>query len=77
MGVHLLGLLSVDHLAEVGDDLAGVVVLNGGGVTSTNTIGSVDQHHGNHGHVVLGLDGKPIVVEVVEQRIVVGVEDGP
>ena len=63
--MHQLRLLSIDHLLDVGNHLTRVVILDGGRPTRSNTIRSIHQHHGNDGHIVLRLNGKTVIVEVV------------
>ena len=41
MRVHHLWLISLDHLAEIRDDIAGVVVLNGRAPTRTDSVAPV------------------------------------
>lgn len=73
--LHGFGLLVVDEALEVGDDLAGVVVGDGGGVARADAVAAVDQDHGQHRAVKFGLDALPVLLLVLEQGVVVLVED--
>eukprot|EP00964_Phaeocystis_antarctica_P055492 scaffold32647_cov80-Phaeocystis_antarctica.AAC.1 len=75
--VHRLLRLVSHQPPQVGDDLAWVVVGHARRPAGANALRAVDEDHRQDGHVVLGLDGLPVVLLVVEQRIVGGVEDEP
>ncbi len=53
---HFPGLLAVEHAAQVGDDLAHVVVVDARAPAGADAVGSIDEHHGDDGHVPVGLD---------------------
>ena len=74
--MHNLCLVAVDHSAKIGNDLTRVMVLNSRRVSSTNTIWSIDENHGNNGHVVLRFNRQTIIIQVVQECIVIGMEDG-
>lgn len=45
--------------------------------TRADTVGAVDEDHRQDGHVPRRLDRLAVVIEVVEERVIGGVEDGP
>ena len=50
---HRLGLLALHHALQVVHDLARVVVGHAGRPARADAVGAVDQHHRQHGHVIL------------------------
>lgn len=51
------------------------MVGNLGHPTCRDAVGSVDENHGDDGHVPLGLDRLVVVGQVVEDEVVLRVED--
>ena len=73
---HALDGFVVDHPADVGNNVAGGEVGCVGGPPGSDSVAAVDKHERDDGHVEGGLDGEAVVVEVSEEFIIVGVEDG-
>ena len=69
-------LLPLKHGTDGLDEVAWVVVGYVGAPPCADAGGPVDEDHGDDGSVPLGLDGLPIVVEVVQDLVVLLVEDG-
>mmetsp|Transcript_99948 Transcript_99948/g.279985 ORF Transcript_99948/g.279985 Transcript_99948/m.279985 type:complete len:258 (+) Transcript_99948:892-1665(+) len=67
--------LLLDESPERLDDLPRAVVWQRGGPTCADAVGPVDQSHWDHGDVPLGLDLLPLLVLVLQDGVVVGVED--
>ena len=59
------------------DDFPWVVVGYSGHPASTDTVGSIDQDHGDDGHVPLWFDPLVVVQQVLQDGVVVRVEDHP
>lgn len=68
-------LFALHHVLQDFNDFPGVVVGNLGHPARADTAGAVHQHHGDDRHVPDWLNLLIVVLEVLEQRVVVWVED--
>lgn len=63
---HRQRLIAIQHAVDVVDDFSYVVVWDFAGPASANTFGTVDQHHGNDGHIPLWLYALIVIVVVLQ-----------
>ena len=67
--------VSIHQQPYVRDNVFGIVARDVRTPTSTNTFGSVDEHHWENGKVMLRFDQIVVIFEIVEKGVIVGVED--
>ena len=67
--------LSIHQQPDVRDNVFGIIARDVRTPTSANTFGSVDKHHRKNGEVMLRFDQIIVILEIVEEGVIVGVED--
>mmetsp|Transcript_63807 Transcript_63807/g.101410 ORF Transcript_63807/g.101410 Transcript_63807/m.101410 type:complete len:342 (-) Transcript_63807:764-1789(-) len=70
-------LFLLDELPQHGDDIPGIVVWQRGGPSSANSISSIHQCNWNHRNVPFRLDGLPLLILKLQERIISRMEDSP
>lgn len=67
--------LSFHQQPDVRNDIFGVVARDVRAPTGTDTFSAVDEQHRENRKVILGLDQVVVILEVVEEGVVVGMEN--
>ena len=67
--------LSVHQQPDVRNNIFRVVARNVRAPTGTNTFGTVDEHHRENRKVILRLNRIVVILEIVEEGVIVGMED--
>jgi hypothetical protein len=74
-GDHLLGGFVSEHALDVVDDVSRVVVGHERAPAGTDAFATIHQGERDDGHIELGFHRQAVVLEVVEELVVVGMED--
>ena len=77
MRVHNPWLITIEHLLDIFNDITRIMGVNRSRVTSTNTVGAVDEDHGYDWHVVIGLNRNSVIIQIVQEVIVIWMENDP
>lgn len=67
--------LSVHQQPDIRNDVFRIVARNVRAPTGTNTFGTVDKHHRENRKVILRFDRIVVILEIVEEGVIVGMED--